>query len=105
MIEFIVKYWIEFAFGLAIASLSACYKHLKKKLEKKNDENDALKDGIIALLHDRLFQSGMYFLSKGEINVSELDNIRDMYEAYHRLGGNGTGTEIFERVQELELKK
>ena len=105
MIEFIVKYWIEFAFGLAIAGLTACYRHLAKKVKKKNEEYDALKDGIIALLHDRLFQSGMYFLNKGEITVSELDNINDMYEAYHRLGGNGTGTEIYERVKELDIKR
>lgn len=105
MIDFIVKYWIEFAFGLAIAGLTAGYRHLKKKVEKKHEEYDALKDGIIALLHDRLFQSGMFFLGKGEITVSELDNITDMYEAYHRLGGNGTGTEIFERVKELDIKR
>lgn len=101
MWEFILKYWIEVIFGLAITGLSFCFKHLQKKMK----EQESIKEGIVALLHDRLFQSGMHFLSKEEITVSELDNITDMYVAYHNLGGNGTGTEIFERVRELPIKK
>ena len=28
-----------------------------------------------------------------------------LYNAYHELGGNGTGTEIFNRVKNLKSKK
>ena len=101
MIEFILKYWLEFLFGAAITGLSLGYKRLKNRFK----EHEELKEGLVAILHDRLFQSGMYFLNKGEITVSELDNIEAMYEAYHNLGGNGTGTEIYERVKELKLSK
>lgn len=101
MQEFILTYWLEFAFGLALAGLSFCYKRLQNKFKK----HEALEEGVLAMLHDRLFQSGMYFINKGEITVSELKNIEKMYKAYHKLGGNGTGTEIWERVKELELKK
>lgn len=101
MKEFILTYWLECGFGLAIAGLSLCYRHLQNKFKK----HEALEDGVLAMLHDRLFQSGMYFINKGEITVSELKNIEKMYEAYHKLGGNGTGTEIYERVRELPLKK
>ena len=103
--EFVLKYWIEVAFGLAIACLSWCYKVLKDRMKAKQIEEDAIKDGGVALLHDRRFQSGMYFLNKGEITVYEMGNIEDLYKAYKSLGGNGTGTEIFERVQELDMKK
>ena len=101
MKEFILTYWIEFVFGLAITVLSFCYKHLQKKFREHED----LKEGLIAILHDRILQSGLYFIQKGEISISEFNNIEKMYKAYHKLGGNGTGTEIFGRVEELELKK
>ena len=101
MKEFIVSYWIEVLFGLAITGLSFCFNSFRKKFK----EQDQIKEGLVAILHDRLFQSGMYFLGKGEISVSELDNIEGIYKAYHNLGGNGTGTEIYDRVMELELKK
>ena len=101
MKEFIFSYCLEVLFGLAITVLSFCYNRLKNRFK----EQEVMKEGIVAILHDRLFQSGMYFLGKGEISVSELDNIDGIYNAYHKLGGNGTGTEIYERVRELPLKK
>lgn len=101
MKEFIIEYWVEALFGLAIAGLTYGINELKKKLK----EQESVKEGVVALLHDRLFQSGMYFLDKGEISVAEHQNFEDLYNAYHNLGGNGTGTEIYERVNELRLKK
>lgn len=100
MWDFILKYWLECLFSLAFAGFSFGFKYLQKKVK----ENELLKEGLIAILHDRLYQSGMYFLEHGEIKTSQLNNLEKLYEAYHKLGGNGTGTEIFERVRELPLK-
>lgn len=101
MKEFIITYWIEFLFGLCITVLSFCYNKLKMQLKEQKE----IKEGLVAILHDRLYQSGMYFVDKGEITVTELNNIEGIYTAYHNLGGNGTGTEVYERVKELRLKK
>ena len=101
MKQFIIQYWLEGIFGLAIAGLSFCFNILRKKYK----EQGQIKDGLVAILHDRLFQSGMYFIEKGEITLSALDNIEGIYNAYHNLGGNGTGTEIFERLKNLPLTK
>lgn len=100
MPDFITEYWIEWLFGLAIAGLSLCCKKFLTKIK----EQEAIKDGVVAILHDRLFQSGMCYLNKGEISVSEMENLECLYVAYHKLGGNGTGTEIYERVQNLKIK-
>jgi len=99
MMDFIIKYWLETVFGLALAGLSFCFNDLRKKY----NEQKALKAGLVAILHDRLFQSCMYFIEKGEIPLSALKNIEHMYKAYHNLGGNGTGTELYERTQELKI--
>lgn len=101
MKQFIIEYWMEALFGLAIAGLSFCYRTLRNKLKQQ----EAIKEGVIAMLHDRLFQLGMDYISRNEISVSELQNYEALYVAYHNLGGNGTGTEIFERVKELPIKK
>lgn len=105
MREFIMQYWLEFLFGVLIAVLSAGVKTVKNRLKQQAQEQEALKHGLIAILHDRLFQSGMYFIGKGEIGLSELKNIEKLYEAYHALGGNGTGTEVYERVMDLKIIK
>ena len=37
--------------------------------------------------------------------MDELKEIEYIYNAYHSLGGNGTGTEIYNRVKKLEIKE
>ena len=101
MKAFVMQYWLEFIFGLVITGLTFCHNRLAKKFR----DQEAIKEGIIAILHDRLFQSGMNFIEKGEITLSALENFEGIYTAYHSLGGNGTGTEIYERVKELPLVK
>lgn len=109
MKEFIIKYWVEFLFGLAIAGLSFWFKKLANQTKKKNEEQEAIKVGMIAILHDRLFQLCNYYLELGYIPLAKaeeiLDNLKIVYDAYHSLGGNGTGTEIYNRTIKLPLKK
>lgn len=109
MKEFIIKYWIEFLFGLAIAGLSFCTKKLFELIKKKAEEQEAIKIGMIAILHDRLFQLCNHYLELGYIPLDKaeeiLDNLKIVYDAYHSIGGNGTGTEIYNRTIKLPLKK
>lgn len=109
MAEFIIKYWLEFLFGIIVGILTACYNKIKNKLNKTEDEYNALKQAMIAMLHDRLYQSCTYYLTLGYIPVGKaeeiLDNQKMIYDAYHTLGGNGTGTEIYNRFRSLPLKK
>lgn len=100
MLDFIAHYWLEVIFGGCLALLSFLYRRILKKIK----EQEYVKDGVQAILHDRLWQVGEYYISKGEITLNELKNIEYMYTAYHNLGGNSTGTEIFERVKNLEIK-
>lgn len=108
MIEFIVKYWLEFAFGALVGWLAAWFKKRKKEDELRNAEYNALKQAMIAILHDRLYQACTHYITLGYIPISKYEEIRDnmklIYEAYHALGGNGTGTDIYERFKALPLK-
>lgn len=115
MPDWILKYWVEALFGGIIAVLTSCYRsltkrlkekeELEKKMEKEHKEQDeALKSAVMAILHDRLYQAGSHFIAKGEISLGELKNIEYLYNSYHALGGNGTGTEIYSRVKDLPLK-
>lgn len=101
MIEFIIKYWLECLFALIVAGLTWCI----KKLNSRMKEQESIKDGVLAILHDRIFQAARYYISKGYITIDELRNVQYLYDSYHELGGNGTGTELFERIKKLEIKE
>ncbi len=101
MLEFIARYWIEVLFGLAVAAMGVGYRRVTKRLR----EYAALKAGMLAILHDRLYQICRSHIHKGYVTVGELGNIERLYNAYHDLGGNGTGEEIYGRVMRLPLQK
>ena len=71
----------------------------------KNKKESAEKKALKVLLHDRLYQSCTSYISKGCIDVDGFDNIAALYGAYHELGGNGTGTELYNRCRALPLRE
>ncbi len=62
-----------------------------------------IKDAIVAILHDRLYQACRYYLSIGKIDEDGFANLKTMYNSYHGLGGNGTGTELYNRTCKLKI--
>lgn len=62
-----------------------------------------LDSGVLAINHDRLYQACTFFILTGEITVDELKNLEYLYEGYHALGGNGTGTELYEKCKDLPI--
>lgn len=106
--NWIVKYWLEAVMGGMISILALWCKRLSMKVMKEVSERCALKSGMIAMLHDKLFKICKDYLTLGYIPLDDseeiLDNARIVYEAYHALGGNGTGTEIYNKFKKLHIK-
>ncbi|MFR9273936.1 MAG: hypothetical protein ACLVO2_15725 [Clostridia bacterium] len=101
MLEFIVKYWLEFFFSGVLALLGAGYRKLNSKLK----EQEKMKEGILAILHDRLYQACRFYIQRGHVDIESMKNIEYLYKSYHDLGGNGTGTELYNRVKSLPIKE
>ncbi|MEG2018545.1 MAG: hypothetical protein RR128_08820 [Clostridium sp.] len=108
MIEFIQQYWLETLFATIVSGLTLAMKHLYKKVstEKAAEslEQKMIKEGVLAILHDRLFQACQFYIQRNYITVNDLDNLEYLYTSYHNLGGNGTGTELYSRCKMLPLK-
>ena len=71
----------------------------------KNSSYKLIKDGVIAILHNKIYTLGKQYIAQEHISVEALDDFEHLYNAYHALGGNGTGTEIYKRVKELPMKQ
>lgn len=104
MPEWVVKYWGQWVFGLIATGLIAAYRHLAAKIKAQEDERQALKDGLLAILHDRLYAECCRYISQGWIDPDGLKNLEYLYSSYHKLGGNGTGTELYTRAKALPIK-
>lgn len=97
MLDFVLKYWIEFSFGLLIAGGGFTLKWMSKKFKEHEDLNA----GVRSLLRSKLIELHDKYMEKEYIPIYALDNINKMYDAYHSLGGNGTVTKLVEDIRLL----
>lgn len=65
---------------------------------------EANQEGTLALLRFRIRKECNRYLERGEVSAHELDELKDMYHAYHIMGGNGTTKRLYMEVQQLKLK-
>lgn len=55
MLDWIIRYWVQWLFGLICAALLAGYRRLAKRVKEQEEERKAIKAGLLAILHDRLY--------------------------------------------------
>ncbi len=69
---------------------------------KKRDANSA---GTMLLLRVQLIEYHGKYMKLGKIPSYAYENFCEMYEAYHRLGGNGMIPKMKQEIEELHLKQ
>ena len=94
MQEFIIKYWLEVAFGSAITILGIAYRKLKKRLIRQA----AIEVGIQALLRDRIIQIHNHYTEEEYCPIYAKENIEQLYTSYKELGGNGTVKDLVDKL-------
>lgn len=99
--NWIMEHLLELIFAAVSAGFGLAYKALAGRVKKMRLENEALRDGMQALLRDGIIRQYNRYNDAGEIPIYALENVERMYEAYHALGGNGTITGILEKLREL----
>lgn len=99
--DFVMAHFNEVISFLITAALGWMGKTLFDTIQ----EQKALRKGVKAMLHDRLYQSARYYLGQGGVDVEGLENLGIVYEAYHELHGNGTGTTLYNKVKALPVRE
>ena len=87
--------------SVVAAGLVAAAKRISERRKRRKERQDALEDGLRGLLHDRIHERYHECEAKGYADVRDRENMELLYEPYHALGGNGTGTDLYDRMREL----
>jgi hypothetical protein len=95
--EFILKYWVQ----EIMIILTGAIGWLLKRVYGWKKEQELVKQGMLALLHDRLYQACQYYLKQRYCSIDDRDNLEYMFRPYKKLGGNGTGEELYNRCMAL----
>ena len=88
--EYIIKNWPEWVCAVVVPSITYLYIKIV-----------AVREGMRALLRDRIYQTYNHYIEKGYYPIYARENVEDMYRQYRALGGNGTVTSLIEKLDEL----
>ncbi len=111
MEDFIMKYWLEVIFGAILGLIGLGYKKIKKKQEEQEKmqeeqerKNQAIENGVQALLRNELIKNFREYKIKGEITLLDKENMEHMFTEYFNLGGNGMMQEVHEEFINIPIK-
>ena len=100
MWDFILKYWLEVAFGVVVAGLSAAYAHLAKKFKAEKAKNSAIENGLRGILRIQILDTYDRCVEAGrKISVSRKDAVVSIYQSYVALG-NGENDDTIRALYE-----
>lgn len=105
MQEFFNNYWQPALYTVLTGVISYLANRLRCAICSVLKRQQIYESALLAIMYDRLFQACQQHLERGNISTPELKNLEHLYTNYHQLGGNGTGTELYNRCLDLPLKE
>lgn len=94
---------LEGILPLVCTALLGFFTHI---VRKQKSDMQALKDGMRACLRSRLYDLHEAYVMQGSGCPRWVkEEAERVYEAYHTLGGNHTGTETFHQIMKAKIKK
>lgn len=97
--EFIVRYWIEFLFGILISLVTL----FMKKLSDYKKVLASTTKGVEVLLKSKIIENYNIYKSRGKISIYEKEIMNELYIEYHNLGGNGVIESLKKDLEKLPL--
>lgn len=89
--------------GLVLSG-GAIISMIRMPAKKLREQSKALSNGVCVLLHFRLMRECDRVEEQGFITPIQREDIEDIYNAYHALGGNGQGTIARDKALSMPLK-
>lgn len=74
-------------------------------LKNQKKDRDANSNGTMLLLRVQLIEYHDKYMRLGSIPSYAYENFCEMYNAYHKLGGNGMITKMMHEIEELHLRE
>lgn len=75
IIQYIHSHWVAGVFDLIALALSKGHLRLSKQMQADRARTNAINAGVLALLHDRLYQACTFYLKRGFCSIDDRDNL------------------------------
>ena len=98
IVRFIMENWVNWIFLGMTGTAGYFYRRLAKRQKEESQRGKALREGVQALLRDRIIETYNHYNDKGFCPIYAKESMRRLYAAYHALGGNDVATELKEKI-------
>lgn len=103
--DFILKNWVEWFF-LAISSVIGLgYRRVMRHQREERERNDALSQGVQALLRDRIIQAYNIHSEKGYCPIYAKDNVKRLFKPYSELENDDVICELVGKLLQMPCEK
>lgn len=89
--------------ALVGALVAALVSRAGKAASQSADEARGMQEGMRALLWRELRNIHSDAVQQGGMDLEERRHLENVYSAYHNIGGNGTGTRLYEESMRLPV--
>ena len=77
----------------------------RERIDTLKTREDAINGALRALCRDRILQGYRYYRRTGGVTTADLETMTKLYNAYHKLSGNGTVTTVYKKILTLPIKE
>ena len=101
ILSYIGAHWLEWLFALLLAILAGAWKKVSDRLKLEHDKNEAVAEGVQALLRESIVGNYNRYLDKGFCPIYAKESLKRVYRAYAALGGNDVATSLYKKVLDM----
>lgn len=101
ILAYIGANWVEWLFTICLAGLTLAWRKVAKRLEKEQKKNDAIAEGVQSLLRESIVTNYNRYSDKGFCPIYAKESLKNVYKAYHDLGGNDVATDLYEKMLKM----
>lgn len=96
--------WLSY-FGIPTLLFGGMFGYFVAKMKKYKTEQDAIKNGIQALLRAEMIKSYNKYIELGYAPIYARENYKNIYKNYHELGVNGVMDDLYKKFLELPTER
>lgn len=102
MVTFIQSHIWEWIFTVITATLAWCLRNVSARLKEEQKKNEAISEGIQALLRENIVNNYNKYSDKGYMPIYAKESLKRAYTAYKALGGNDVASELYNKMLKMK---
>lgn len=105
IISYILAHWVEWIFAAITGAAAFGYRLILKRLQEEKTRNEAVAEGVQSLLRESIVRNYNKYKDKGYCPIYAKQSIKNVYAAYHNLGGNDIATDLYHKILEMPTEE